>query len=77
MIFGQSRAALVAQTVKGWFFVGASALLIYLLISRTISSIKESEKALTENQRILSTFFENLPGMVYRCGVTRSVCSIS
>ena len=67
-IFGQSKAALVSQTVKGWFFVGASALLIYLLTKRTISSIKQSEKALTESQRILSTLFENFPGMAYRCG---------
>ncbi len=68
LIFGQSRAALVAQTVKGWVFVGASALLIYLLTNRTISSMKESEKALTDGQKSLSTLFENLPGMLYRCG---------
>jgi PAS domain S-box-containing protein len=68
LIFGQSMAALVAQTVKSWVFVGASALLIYLLTSRTISSIKKSEKALAESQQILSTLFENLSGMVYRCG---------
>ncbi len=68
LIFGHSRAALVSQTVKGWFFVGASALLIYLVSSRTISSKKESEKAFTESKRILSTFFQNFPGMVYRCG---------
>jgi PAS domain S-box-containing protein len=67
-IFGPSRAALVAQTVKGLSFVGASALLIYLLTSRTITSIKKSEKALAESQKILYTLFENLPGMVYRCG---------
>jgi len=68
LIIGQSRAALVAQTVKGWVFVGASAVLIYLLINRTISSIKESEKALADGQKNLSTLFENLPGMLYRCG---------
>lgn len=68
MIFGQSRAALVAQTVKGWVFVGASALLIYLFTNRTIASIKESEKALANGQKSLSTLFENLPGMLYRCG---------
>ncbi len=68
MIFGRSRAALVAQTVMGWVFVGASALLIYLLTNRTVSSIKESEKALTDGQKVLSALFENLPGMLYRCG---------
>jgi len=68
LIFGQSRAALVTQTVKGWVFVGASALLIYLLTNSTISSIKGSEKALADGQKMLSTLFENLPGMLYRCG---------
>ena len=66
LIFGRSGAALIAQSLKGWFFVCASALLVYLLTSRTIASMKECEKALLENQRILSTFFENIPGMVYR-----------
>jgi PAS domain S-box-containing protein len=68
LIFGRSRAALAAQTVKGWVFVGASALLIYLLTSRTISSITKSGKALPEGRQIPSTLFENLQGMFYRCG---------
>ncbi len=68
LIFGQSRAALVAQTVMSWVFVGASALLIYLLTNRAVSSTKESENALTDEQKVLSSIFENLPGMIYRCG---------
>ena len=56
------------QTLKGWFFVCASALLVYLLTSREIASLKESEKELLDSQRVLSTLFENLPGMVYRSG---------
>ena len=67
-IFGRSGTAPVAQTIKGWLFVCASALLVYLLTSREIASIKESEKDLLDSQRVLSTLFENLPGMVYRCG---------
>ena len=67
-LFGQSGSAPIAQTLKGWFFVCASALLVYLLTSREIASIKESEKGLLDSQRVLSTLFENLPGMVYRCG---------
>jgi len=68
LLFGRSEAAQFAQTIKGWFFVLISALLIYLLISRTTLSIKESEENLRESQRKLSTIFKNLPGMVYRCG---------
>jgi PAS domain S-box-containing protein len=67
LIFGQGRAAFLAQSVKSWFFVAASALFIYFLISRTISSIRKSEKRLVESQRILSAFVKNFPGMVYRC----------
>ena len=67
-IFGRSGTTFIAQTLKGWFFVCASALLVYLLTSREIASIKESEKDLLDSQRILATLFENLPGMVYRCG---------
>ena len=67
-IFGRSGAGVIAQTLKGWFFVCASALLVYLLTSREIASLKESEKELLDSQRVLSTLFENLPGMVYRSG---------
>jgi len=68
LFLGQGKAGYQAQTVKGWFFVSASALLIYLLTSRTISSVKQSEQALRESQQALSTIFKHLPGMVYRCG---------
>jgi PAS domain S-box-containing protein len=68
LLLGRSHTAEVVQTLKGWFFVSISALLVYLLTNRTISSIKQSEKALQESQHALSTLFENLPGMVYRCG---------
>ena len=67
-IFGRSGTTFIAQTLKGWFFVCASALLVYLLTSREIASIKESEKDLLDSQRVLATLFENLPGMVYRSG---------
>src|SRR5208337_4394466 len=41
-IFGRSGVALAAQTLKGWLFICGSALLVYLLTSREIASIKES-----------------------------------
>lgn len=68
LIFGLSTAAFFAQTLSGWLFVCISALLIYLLTSRTLASVKESQKALDASQRVLSTIFDDLPGMVYRCG---------
>ncbi len=67
LISGWPRASLTAQTLEGCF-VCASALLVYLLASSKISSIKESAKALLDSQRELSALFEDLPGMVYRCG---------
>jgi two-component system, NtrC family, sensor histidine kinase HydH len=66
-IFRGSRILLTVNTLKGWFFVASSAILIYALIRRTIESIRQSEDALRESQRILSTLFSNLPGMAYRC----------
>ena len=67
IFFRSPRFLLRVNTLKGWFFVAASALLIYVLIRRTIESIRKSDDALRESQRILSTLFSNLPGMAYRC----------
>lgn len=67
LLLGLTPAAAWAQTVKGWIFVSVTALLIFLLTRNTISSIKKSQDALRESQRVLTTLFDNLPGMAYRC----------
>jgi len=67
LLIGESPAATWVQTMKGWIFVTITALLVFILTRNTISSIKKSEIALRESQRILTTLFDNLPGMAYRC----------
>lgn len=57
----------VIEIYKGWFFVLATAGLLYFLIRRYLSRIQSVENKLRENQRFLSTLMNNLPGMVYRC----------
>ncbi len=64
---GNAHVASMVQTAKGWFFIASTAVVIYLLTQSAINAIKESEDALRENQRILFTLFDNLPGMAYRC----------
>lgn len=76
MIFGESKAAVIAQTVKGWIFILLSAILLYFLVLRTVSSMRASEKALRESQRTLAAIFENFPGMIYRCGGTDPECPL-
>lgn len=67
LIFGKTWAALWAHTLKGWFFVATTAFIVYSLTSKTIETVRESQDALRESQRVLATFFGNLPGMAYRC----------
>ncbi len=62
-----TRAVYLVQTAKGWFFITSTAVVIYLLTQAAISVIQKSEGALRENQRVLFTLFDNLPGMAYRC----------
>ncbi len=67
LLVGATSAATWAQTLKGWIFVAITAVLVFVLTRNTIHSIQKSEFALHESQRILTTLFDNLPGMAYRC----------
>jgi len=55
------------QSYKGWAFVAASSLLLYIAIRREFRERTRAEGELRENQRSLTTLLSNLPGMVYRC----------
>ncbi len=54
------------QTFKGWFYVLVTAGVLFLLIWRTVSTVKGSETALQESRRRLAILLANLPGMAYR-----------
>jgi PAS domain S-box-containing protein len=61
----------MAQTHKGWFYVGVTGLLLAVLIYRLVSRMEDTKmsytKALQESERKLSTLLTNLPGMAFRC----------
>lgn len=64
---GSSDSVTQLQTFKGWFFVGITAILLYLLISKELRKkniiesdlIKAKEKA-EESNRLKSTFLANM-----------------
>lgn len=69
------------QTMKGWLFVGVTAVLLYFLVRSALSAMRslegrraaasrvgrEARRALEDRERTLATLMGNLPGMVYRC----------
>lgn len=63
--FGDSKTFFLLQTAKGWFFIAATALLLYVIIHRSVRSLQRSEKALMESRQSLSNLLGNLPGMAY------------
>lgn len=52
------------QTLKGWFYVAATAWMLYVLI-------RYSQEELRESKRTLATLLSNLPGMAFRCRADR------
>jgi PAS domain S-box-containing protein len=44
---------------KGWFFVGATALMLWLLIRRDVAAISRSEAALAQSEQYYRGVFEN------------------
>jgi PAS domain S-box-containing protein len=56
----------IIQIAKGWLFITFTALIIYFLLHKEISRVKQSEDRARESERKLFTLMANLPGMVYR-----------
>lgn len=54
------------QTYKGWFFVAATAFLLYGLISRYFSEIQKSAESLRRGEESFRTLAENAQDMIYR-----------
>jgi PAS domain S-box-containing protein len=53
------------QTIKGWFFVGVTAVLLYLLISYNESMIRHSQEALRESEERYRQTVENSPNPIF------------
>lgn len=64
---GESIDSIRVQTLKGWFYVLITGILLYFLLKFTLSVIHRSQSELRENHRFIQTLINNLPGMVYRC----------
>lgn len=48
------------QTYKGWFFVGVTAILLYVVLRREFGALERAERAVRENERRLREMLENL-----------------
>ncbi len=55
------------QTFKGWGFVIATSLLLYLLIRISLRGREKLRRERAESERFLGTLIRNLPGTVYAC----------
>ncbi|MDQ5825850.1 MAG: PAS domain S-box protein [Chloroflexota bacterium] len=54
-----------AQTIKGWFFVALTTLLLYGLIRRTVHAVKFARGAQTESESKFRTLVEQIPAVTY------------
>ncbi len=67
-ILGSSRTALTAGLILcGLLFVCASAVIMYLLTLGKAGAKEEAGKLPIEREAVSSAFFQNFPGMAYRC----------
>lgn len=55
------------QTYKGWAFVLATSVLLYLLIRSAVRARRRLRRRSEETDRFLNTLIENLPGVAYAC----------
>ncbi|MEO5702836.1 MAG: PAS domain S-box protein [Gammaproteobacteria bacterium] len=53
------------QTIKGWFFIAATAWLLYLLIQRSMKAIQHSEKAVRQSEEWLQAILDNTTAVIY------------
>jgi PAS domain S-box-containing protein len=58
-----------AQSFKGWAFVIASALVIYLLLNRELAKLRMSDRALRESKNLLDAIVENSPAVISVKGI--------
>jgi len=55
------------QTLKGWAFVAATAVFLYLLVRSAVTARRELRRRKEETDRFLRTLIANLPGVAYAC----------
>ena len=75
-IAGSEAEVTRLQTFKGLFFITVSASLLYLLIHRTIDSIRRSERDATESEGPLALALSQLPANVWTTDTQMRMTSI-
>jgi PAS domain S-box-containing protein len=55
------------QTLKGWAFVLATAVFLYLLVRSAVATRRTLRRRKEETDRFLNTLIQNLPGVAYAC----------
>ncbi len=55
------------QTVKGWFYVVVTALLVYALVRRGVAEAEGARGLLAQSEQRFRTLVENIPGTIFRC----------
>lgn len=53
------------QTIKGWFFIAATASLLYLLIQRSMEAVRNSERAVKQSDERLQAILDNTAAVIY------------
>lgn len=55
------------QTLKGWAFVGTTAVFLYLVVRSAVASRRKLRRGKEETDRFLRTLIANVPGVAYAC----------
>ena len=74
---GSSERLTLFQTYKGWFFIVATALLLYLLIHRGIESVRRNELEKQEAGERYRNLVENANDIVYELDADGNFISIN
>lgn len=55
------------QTLKGWAFVAATAVFLYLVVGSAVAARRKLRRHKEETDRFLRTLIANIPGVAYAC----------
>ncbi len=78
LLFQESQVITRVQTLKGWFFVGATAVLIYLLMRREIATYKRTSESLAKSSQELRDILDAMPvGIAITDGTTIEYININ
>lgn len=65
LLFSDIQTVTAVSTLKGWGFVGITALLLWFLIKRHSARLLASEAERLEREAMLSTLIDNVGGYIY------------